>query len=86
MELQRLREEEESVRREIEETLAKENLDKERAMAGESSADEADIGAVKSSASLLNDIDEVQRKVDNYSKARRQFDDDRAQRVVSCYK
>ncbi|KZT66722.1 hypothetical protein DAEQUDRAFT_444004 [Daedalea quercina L-15889] len=92
-ELTRLRSEEEEVKAEIERALEKENLDRERAMAGEEAADsgaEGSAGTVKSSAALLGDLEELRSKVDRF-KARRELEgytevQAKGQAVVSCYK
>jgi altered-inheritance-of-mitochondria protein 13 len=91
-ELARLREEEQSVREEIEHALQKENLDKERAMAGkEAESNEAgESGDVKSSAVLQGDLEEIQRKVDRYHTKRdlEAYPEVRvkAEAVASCYR
>jgi MICOS complex subunit MIC19 len=64
-EIQHLRQEGDAVRKEIEHALEKENLDREKAMAGETS-EEAGSGAVKSSAALMGDLEEIQKKVDRF--------------------
>lgn len=86
-ELARLRAEEEEVKAEIEHALEKENLDRERAMAG-AEGDEA--GTVKSSTALLGDLEELRSKVDRF-KTRRELEDyaqvqAKGEAVVSCYK
>ncbi|KAJ7285571.1 hypothetical protein C8J57DRAFT_981622, partial [Mycena rebaudengoi] len=58
-ELKQLRAEEQDVRDQIQAALEKENLDRERAMAG-------DPDAIKSSASLMADLDDVRAKVDRF--------------------
>ncbi|KAH9951417.1 hypothetical protein B0H21DRAFT_281275 [Amylocystis lapponica] len=90
-ELARLREEEQSVKEEIERALEKENLDREREMAGEESESEEDgvTGSVKSSASLMGDLEEVRRKVEKYHA--RQSEglssvQEKGDAVISCYK
>jgi MICOS complex subunit MIC19 len=90
-ELQRLREEEEKVQKEIEHALEKENLDRERSMAGETLGDEGDgSGSVKSSAVLLGDLEEIQSKVDRYQQ-RRELNGlpslkASGETVISCYR
>jgi altered-inheritance-of-mitochondria protein 13 len=84
-----LRQEEEAVRKEIEHVLEKENLDREKAMVGETS-DEAGSGAVKSSAALMGDLEEIQNKVDRF-RARRDLGDFPTVKasgaaVISCYR
>ncbi|TFY64446.1 hypothetical protein EVJ58_g2619 [Rhodofomes roseus] len=85
-ELARLRTEEADVKAEIERTLEKENLDRERAMAGEQ---EEGAGAVKSSAALMGDLEELRSKVDRF-KVRRELEGyatvvEKGRAVVSCY-
>jgi hypothetical protein len=53
------------VQREIEAALERENLDRERGMAGDADADAAH-GDVKNSTVLLGDLEEVRQKVDRY--------------------
>lgn len=92
-ELARLRAEEEEVRAEIERALEKENLDRERGMAGESAAapeGEDAAGSVKSSAALMGDLEEVRRKVERFHQRQeaQDFAEVRAkgEAVVSCYR
>lgn len=86
-----MREEEEQVKTEIEHALEKQNLDRERAMAGEESEAENDgVGGVKSSAAILGDLEEVRRKVEKYH-ARHNLEglpevQAKAEAVASCYK
>ena len=89
-ELARLRAEEEEVKAEIERALEKENLDRERAMAGAESSQEGEAGSVKSSAALLGDLEELRSKVDRF-KTRRELEGyaqvhAKGEAVVSCYK
>ncbi|KAJ6546405.1 hypothetical protein DFH09DRAFT_1170940 [Mycena vulgaris] len=82
-ELHHLHAEEQSVRDQIHAALEKENLDRERAMAG-------DPDSLKSSATLLADLDDVRAKVDRFH-ARRELTDYPALRehsdaLVACYK
>jgi altered-inheritance-of-mitochondria protein 13 len=93
-ELSRLREEEENVREEIERTLEKENLDKERSMAGAESEAEAggssSVGNIKSGPLLLGDVDEVRKKVDRFH-SKRELDEfttvhSLGEEVATCYK
>ena len=91
-ELAHLRQEEDDVRREIERALEKENLDRERAMAGEESegAAEAEAGGVRSSAALAGDLEELRTKVDRFH-ARRALSEfpevaEKAEAVVTCYR
>lgn len=93
-ELTHLRQEEEEVRQEIERALEKENLDRERAMAGEESeaadGDAAAAGGVRSSAALMGDLEELRQKVDRFQtrRALTEFPDVQAksEALVSCYK
>ena len=88
----RLREEEDAVRAEIERALEKENLDRERAMAGEAGAADAAAGAggVKSSAALMGDLEELRQKVERFQtrRALSEFPEVQAttEAVVNCYK
>ncbi|KAI0637316.1 hypothetical protein C8Q77DRAFT_1216063 [Trametes polyzona] len=91
-ELGRLHQEEERVREEIERALEKENLDRERSMAGEESAseDSSTAGTVKSSAALMGDLEELRQKIEKYH-ARQSSEDlsevrAKGEEVVSCYK
>ncbi|KAF8232470.1 hypothetical protein L208DRAFT_1436366 [Tricholoma matsutake] len=90
--LEHLKQEEENVRLEIERALEKENLDRERNMAGEASEgeDEGATGSIRSSASLLGDLEEVRSKVDKYQAKRdlNEFPDvkESGEAVISCYK
>ncbi|KAJ7489973.1 hypothetical protein B0H11DRAFT_2011270 [Mycena galericulata] len=82
-ELQHLRAEEQSVRDQIQAALEKENLDRERAMAG-------DPDSVKSSAALLEDLHHVREKVDRFH-ARRDLAEypglrEDSDALVACYK
>lgn len=91
-ELEHLRQQEDEVKQEIERALEKENLDRERAMAGEVSrgAEEGSAGSVKSSAALLGDLEELREKVDRFQSRRAltEFPEVQAtsEAVVSCYK
>lgn len=91
-ELSRLQQEEERVREEIERALEKENLDRERSMAGEESASEeaGPAGSVKSSAALMGDLEELRGKIEKYH-ARQNSEElstvrAKGEEVVSCYK
>lgn len=91
--LERLREEEDHVRHEIELALEKENLEQEKRMAGEASErdeDESALGSVKSSAVLMGDLEEIRSKVDRFH-SRQEVEGIRAvkqkgEAVVSCYR
>ena len=92
-EVAKLKEEEEDVRRQIELALERENLDRERSMAGGASAaseGEDTIGEVKSSATLLGDLEEIRQRVEKYQ-ARQELVDhpdlkSKGEAVVSCYR
>ena len=91
-ELSHLQQEEERVREEIERALEKENLDRERALAGEESgSDEAGpAGSVKSSAALMGDLEELRQKVEKYH-ARQNSEElatvrAKGEEVILCYK
>ena len=76
------------VRREIEAALERENLDRERGMAGDA-ADGAH-GDVKNSTVLLGDLEEIRQKVDRY-RVRASLADhlgvkEAREAVASCYK
>ncbi|KAF8212533.1 hypothetical protein K438DRAFT_1806675 [Mycena galopus ATCC 62051] len=82
-ELEHLRTEEQAVRDQIQAALEKENLDREREMAG-------DPDSVKTSPTLMADLEEVRVKVDRFH-ARRDLSDYPALRensdaLVACYK
>ncbi|CCM06094.1 uncharacterized protein FIBRA_08341 [Fibroporia radiculosa] len=92
-ELARLREEEAQVKTEIERALEKENLDREREMAGAASTEEGEegiAGSVKSSAALMGDLEEVRKKVERFH-SRHELEgyaavQAKGEAVVSCYK
>ncbi|KAJ3501295.1 hypothetical protein NLJ89_g9401 [Agrocybe chaxingu] len=66
-ELEHLKRDEEVVRQEIERALERENLDREKAMAGEASeGDGSTTGDVRNSAALLGDLEEVRAKIEKY--------------------
>ncbi|KAJ3554583.1 hypothetical protein NM688_g3032 [Phlebia brevispora] len=90
-ELDRLRQEEDQVRQEIEHALEKENLDRERAMAGEESESEEEAaGGVKSSAALMGDLEDVRQKIERFQtrRALSEFPEVQAasEAVMKCYK
>lgn len=91
-ELTHLQQEEERVRDEIEHALEKENLDRERALAGEESASDkaGPAGSVKSSAALMGDLEELRQKVEKYH-ARQNSEElstvrAKGEEVILCYK
>lgn len=79
-ELERLKKEEEDVRHQIEAALEKENLDRERSMAGnassaagsdnDGSAPAPGAGDVKTSAALFGDLEEIRNKINKYHSKR----------------
>lgn len=84
-ELDRLRQEEEEVRSEIERALEKENLDKERPADDE----EGSTGSLKSSAALMGDLEEVRQKVERYHRRSLEAEPElqaKSQAVAACYK
>lgn len=90
-ELSHLRSEEETVRQQIEAALEKENLDREVEGAGQvQEGDEASSGDVKSSVSLMGDLQDIRTKIDRFH-SRRQLEDNDAVKVardevVECYR
>ncbi|KAG1832756.1 hypothetical protein EV424DRAFT_1091873 [Suillus variegatus] len=85
-ELQHLRAEEESVQREIELALERENIDREKSSVGEEVAE----GDVKNSMTLMGDLEEIRTKVDRFQ-TRRQLSDypavkESGEAVVLCYR
>lgn len=54
------------VQREIEAALERENLDRERGMAGDAEAESGAHGDIKNSTVLLGDLEEVRQKVEKY--------------------
>jgi MICOS complex subunit MIC19 len=89
VELEHLRKEEEHVRREIESTLEKENLDRERAMAGVPES-EATVGTLKSSTALSEDLEQIRSKIDRFHPRKRlelfPHVKSAGETVLSCYK
>ncbi|CAL1703844.1 unnamed protein product [Somion occarium] len=84
-ELERLRQEEEIVKSEIERALEKENLDKEISLSEES--EDGSAGSVKSSAALLGDLEEIRHKVEKYQRTQEEATEfqTKSQAVASCY-
>ena len=78
-ELEHLKEDEEDVREEIERALEKENLDREKSMAGE--------GDGANSSILLGDMDEIRVRIDKYASRRKGVEVQAVgDAVVQCYK
>ncbi|KAK7440275.1 hypothetical protein VKT23_017215 [Stygiomarasmius scandens] len=66
-EVKQLRKEEEEVQKAIQAALEKENLDREKAMAGDAvESGEAGAGTVKSSAALFGDLEEIRSKIERF--------------------
>ncbi|KAF7984084.1 hypothetical protein HWV62_17652 [Athelia sp. TMB] len=91
--LQHLQEQEAIVRQEIEVALEKENLEKEKSMAGEASGEEGEegtSGTVKSSNALMGDLEEIRSKVDRYHSRHElqgiQAVKEKGEAVASCYR
>lgn len=78
-ELERLKEDEENVRQQIEHALEKENLDREKSMASD--------GDGTSGSILLGDMDEIRTRIEKYV-SRRNNDKVEAESnaVVECYR
>jgi altered-inheritance-of-mitochondria protein 13 len=91
--LQHLREQEDYVRQQIELALEKENLEREKNMAGDASGpdgNEITFGSVKTSAALRGDLEEIRSKVDRFH-SRQDFEEIRTVRekgeaLVACYR
>jgi altered-inheritance-of-mitochondria protein 13 len=86
-ELQHLRAEEESVQKEIELALERENIDREMSSAEGEPSDEGDV---KNSMTLMGDLEEIRTKVDRFQ-TRRQLSDypavkESGEAVVLCYR
>jgi altered-inheritance-of-mitochondria protein 13 len=83
------------VQREIEAALERENLDRERGMAGEAGAgagaesESASHGDIKNSTALLGDLEEVRQKVEKYRERASLTDHlsvkEAREAVASCY-
>jgi altered-inheritance-of-mitochondria protein 13 len=90
-ELEYLRNEEEHVRQEIESALERENLSRERVMAGDVLDDNTDAaGAVRSSVALLGDLDQIRPKIDRFHARKKLEEFSKVETtngaVISCYK
>ncbi|KAJ3849262.1 hypothetical protein EV368DRAFT_85734 [Lentinula lateritia] len=90
-EVKQLRKAEEEVQEEIRVALEKENLDREKAMAGQASEEgRAGAGSVKSSAALLGDLEEIRSRIDRFQirKSLASYPGLKANQdaLVSCYK
>ena len=90
-ELEYLRNEEEHVRQEIESALERENLSRERVMAGDVLDDNTNAtGAIRSSVALLGDLDQIRSKVDRFHARKKLEEFSKVETtngdVISCYK
>ncbi|KAF5372915.1 hypothetical protein D9758_001763 [Tetrapyrgos nigripes] len=89
-EVKQLRKEEEEVQKAIQAALEKENLDREKAMAGDAVSGEAGAGTVKSSAALFGDLEEIRSKIERFQ-ARKDLSSfpgikQSQEALLSCYK
>lgn len=92
-ELKRLHEQEQSVRQEIERALEKENLDKERGSAAEAS-EGSQSNSIPHSASLLQDLQELEKRTSALQKDRSKLSDDvnwkqveiNREQLVACFR
>jgi len=88
-EVKQLRKAEEEVQNEIAHALEKENLDKEKSMAGEEEGGDS-AGAVKSSAALFGDLEEIRSKIERFQTRRSLQDHPEVksyqEAVLQCYK
>jgi len=89
-ELEHLKQDEENVRREIEHALERENLDRESSMAGEAPQGQSTVGGIKTSVSLLGDLEEIRINIEKYQSNRRvpEFPEveESGFEVAECYK
>ncbi|KAF8163051.1 hypothetical protein B0H34DRAFT_693927 [Crassisporium funariophilum] len=90
-ELEHLKKDAEDVRQEIEHALEKENLEREKTMAGDASdGDGGSSGDVRSSPVLLGDLEEIRTKIEKYQSRRKssEFPEVEAggEAVLECYK
>ncbi len=81
------------MKHQIEQALEKENLDRERSLAGEESDNEnegSEAGSVRNSAALAGDLEELKAKVERFQsrQALSEFPEVQAasEAVVTCYK
>ncbi|KAF9070303.1 hypothetical protein BDP27DRAFT_1323809 [Rhodocollybia butyracea] len=90
-EVGKLRREEEAVQKQIHTALEKENLDRERDGAGElADGTDSGIGAVKSSAALMGDLEEIRGKIERFQ-VRKSLQDwpqvrESREKLVECYR
>lgn len=69
-ELQQLRQQEQQVRQEIERALERENLDRERGAAATAGGEEGKPAALSHSASLLKDLEQLEKRASGLKKER----------------
>ncbi|ESK88783.1 duf1690 domain-containing protein [Moniliophthora roreri MCA 2997] len=88
-EVKQLRRAEEDVQKEIALALEKENLDKEKEMAGQAERTDG-AGTVKSSPALFGDLEEIRSKIDRFQSRKdlKDYPEVKAyqEAVLSCYK
>jgi len=70
--------------------LEKENLEREKSMAGEVAERDGTLGSVKSSAALMGDLEEIRSEVDRFH-SRQEAEGvrvvkEKGEAVVSCYR
>ncbi|KAF9532436.1 P-loop containing nucleoside triphosphate hydrolase protein [Crepidotus variabilis] len=90
-ELEHLRKQEEDVLQQIQHALERENLDREKAVAGEASdSDGTGVGDIRNSAALLGDLEEIKSKVEKYHSNKKSSEypevQDSGAAVAECYK
>ncbi|KAF9267712.1 hypothetical protein L218DRAFT_642405 [Marasmius fiardii PR-910] len=87
-EVKQLRKQEEDVQNAIAQALEKENLDKEKSMAGQADGGDS-AGTVKSSAALFGDLEEIRSKIERFQTRRTLQDHPEVKSyqdaVLSCY-
>ncbi|KAG7089611.1 hypothetical protein E1B28_011277 [Marasmius oreades] len=88
-EVKQLRKQEEEVQNSIALALEKENLDKEKSMGGEVEGGDS-AGAVKSSAALFGDLEDIRSKIERFQTRRTLQDHPEVksyqEAVLTCYK
>lgn len=90
-ELEHLKRDEEQVRNEIERALERENLDREKSMAGDASeGDGSSAGDIRNSAALLGDLEEIKSKIEKYQSNKKSSEypevEASGSAVAECYK
>ncbi|KAL0575175.1 hypothetical protein V5O48_006797 [Marasmius crinis-equi] len=88
-EVKQLRKAEDDVQNQIALALEKENLDKEKSMAGEEESGDS-AGTVKSSAALFGDLEDIRSKIERFQTRKSLQDHPEVksyqEAVLSCYK